>query len=197
MDSTTRSLLDLAEAFSTATGRSVTTVSRRATGSGMTFARIRNGGGITTRRAARAVQWFSDHWPRDLTWPGDVPRPTPSPDSPAGRPEPPPDDPVAAVREEHEKVDAAMLADDWDAVYRHEDRELRAGMTLGADGRIASVEALCLALGVARDVYQDVVRRYADGRGGGRPRSPDSDTGRTLRALAMSGDARFASRRAA
>lgn len=25
----------------------------------------------------RIVQWFSDHWPADLEWPSDIPRPAP------------------------------------------------------------------------------------------------------------------------
>ena len=29
------------------------------------------------------AQWFSDHWPADLAWPSDIPRPPPLPDSPA------------------------------------------------------------------------------------------------------------------
>lgn len=194
MDSTTANLLALARAFASATGRSVSTVSRIATGSGMTFHRLANGKGITTRRAAKACEWFSDHWPADLDWPAGVSRPAPSPDSPAAVPEPVPDDPVAAVREANDAVDAAMQAADWDGMRRHEARMFRAAMALRENGRIASVEALCLALGVARTVYDDVVRRYSDGRNGTRPRNPDSDTGRMLRALVMSGDARFASR---
>ena len=27
---------------------------------------------------ARALQWFSDHWPLGLPWPADIPRPEPS-----------------------------------------------------------------------------------------------------------------------
>ena len=29
------------------------------------------------------MQWFSDHWPADAPWPQDIPRPAPTPDSPA------------------------------------------------------------------------------------------------------------------
>lgn len=197
MDSTTENLLVLARAFASATNRSVSTVSRITTGSGMTFDRLANGKGITTRRAANACQWFSDHWPSDFDWPAGIQRPAPSQDSPAATPGPPPADPVAAVREANDAVDAAMFADppDWDAARRHEERMFRAAGTLDGNGRIASVEAVCLALGVARTVYDDVVRRYRDGRGGGRPRSPRSDTARVLALLVASGDARFASRR--
>ena len=71
----------------------------------------------------------------------------------------------------------------------------RAALTLREDGRIDSVKALCLALGSPRRIYDDVVERYVDGRGRGRPRGPKSDTGRMLQALVASGDLRFVSRR--
>lgn len=94
-------------------------------------------------------------------------------------------------------MDAAMLESDWKAAERQEAHMYRAAMALRDNGRIASAEALCLALGVDRTVYDDVLRRYADDRGGGTPRSPDSDTSRMLTALVGSGDIRFASRRTA
>lgn len=31
-----------------------------------------------TRTAARAMEWFEDNWPEDLTWPSDIPRPSKS-----------------------------------------------------------------------------------------------------------------------
>lgn len=37
------------------------------------------------RRARKALQWFSDNWPLNLEWPSDIPRPVPTPDSPATR----------------------------------------------------------------------------------------------------------------
>ena len=40
--------------------------------------RLRRGHTITLRRVARVLQWFSDHWPADLEWPSDIPRPLPS-----------------------------------------------------------------------------------------------------------------------
>ena len=190
-------LVRLAESYASARGLTVATVSLYAAGQGRLFERLRNGASITTRRAARIVQWFSDHWPGDAAWPADIPRPAPSPDSPAARPPEPVDDPLAATVAALEDVDAAMLADDWDAARRHEDRMFAAALTLRPDGCLASVEALCRALRVRRTVVDDVVRRYADGRGGGRPRSQKSDTARVLAALVQSGDVRFQSRRPA
>ncbi|WP_126976491.1 hypothetical protein [Frigidibacter oleivorans] len=29
----------------------------------------------TLRKAELVMQWFSDHWPADLDWPHDIPRP--------------------------------------------------------------------------------------------------------------------------
>lgn len=33
---------------------------------------------LTLRRADRALQWFSDHWPDGAEWPASVPRPSAS-----------------------------------------------------------------------------------------------------------------------
>ena len=61
--------------FAARTRRRLSTVSRLATGSGETIARLRNGRTITMRRAARALQYLSDHWPDDQEWPTEIPRP--------------------------------------------------------------------------------------------------------------------------
>ena len=68
----------LTGSFAGHTSRSEATVSRLATGSGETMNRLRRGHTITLRRVARVLQWFSDHWPADLEWPSDIPRPLPS-----------------------------------------------------------------------------------------------------------------------
>ena len=65
----------LAELLAAHRDRSPSTVCRWASGDGALYARLRNGKAITTHRAARLVQWFSEHWPDDLAWPADVPRP--------------------------------------------------------------------------------------------------------------------------
>ena len=78
MDDTARQLVALCDLFAEVTGRSVSTVSRRATGSGDTIARLRRGCAITTRRAERAFQFLSEHWPEPVEWPAHIPRPTPS-----------------------------------------------------------------------------------------------------------------------
>ena len=58
-------------------------VGRYAAGSGDFYVRLKRGRDLTTRRAARVTQWFSDRWPTDLAWPDDIPRPDPTPGSPA------------------------------------------------------------------------------------------------------------------
>lgn len=75
MDDTVRRLVTLCELFAENTGRSISTVSRHATGSGETIARLRRGRNITTRRAENALRFLSEHWPASLVWPGDIPRP--------------------------------------------------------------------------------------------------------------------------
>ena len=85
MDNTTLRLEVLATRLAQATNRSQSTVVRLATGSGDTLARLRRGGTITTRRADRAFQWFSDHWPDGLEWPADIPRPEPRPEGERGK----------------------------------------------------------------------------------------------------------------
>jgi hypothetical protein len=75
MDDTVRRLVALCDLFAESTGRSVSTVSRYATGSGETIARLRRGHTITTRRAERAFRFLSANWPAVVEWPVDIPRP--------------------------------------------------------------------------------------------------------------------------
>lgn len=76
-------LLTLVELYAAATGKAETTVAKHAGGQAYVFQRLRDNCSITARRYNRIVQWFSDHWPADLLWPAALPRPAPSPDSPA------------------------------------------------------------------------------------------------------------------
>ena len=76
MDDTTEWLSRLCAIFAARTRRRLSTVSRLATGSGETIARLKSGRTITIRRAARAFQYLSDHWPDDQEWPTEIPRPT-------------------------------------------------------------------------------------------------------------------------
>lgn len=86
MDDTTEWLSRLCAIFAARTRRRLSTVSRLATGSGETIARLRSGRTITIRRAARAFQYLSDHWPDDQEWPTEIPRPQAALDSARRRP---------------------------------------------------------------------------------------------------------------
>ncbi|WP_146193168.1 hypothetical protein [Maritimibacter sp. 55A14] len=44
-------------------------------GNARLFQRLRDGHGTTIRTYNKVLQWFSDHWPEDLDWPSDIPRP--------------------------------------------------------------------------------------------------------------------------
>ena len=187
----------LIEAAASARGVTVNTMSRHCSGSGDLYSRLRAGADITSRRAERILQWFADHWPADLAWPSDVPRPEPS----AGAPAPPPPAPLSrperrlAVRDEQRRVREAADAGDWESAQAHERTMLEAALGLRADGTIADPMALCAALGSPRYVYDDVVRRYAYGRRHAthQPRR-ESRVARMLQALRTAGDVRFTSR---
>ncbi|NEX47639.1 hypothetical protein [Pseudotabrizicola algicola] len=68
-------LLDLSDAFAQHTNMSHWRVSFLARGDGQFFKRLREGKGCTVKTATAVLQWFSDNWPEDLTWPSDIPRP--------------------------------------------------------------------------------------------------------------------------
>ena len=208
-------LYRLARKFADHRGLSLATVSNYVCGHARLFVRLEAGHSCTLRTYARAVQWFSDHWPTDLDWPADIPRSDPSPDAPADQAaaqsvSQAPEyrsgaDLVVVVRAARERsVDAMGDAErdpDWDAARQAKAEMMTAATTLGPDGRIASVEALCLALGVERHVFDNAVRLYADGgpREHKRPRKRrpfSSPTEKMFHALVESGDVRFASRRA-
>ena len=75
VDATAASLITLIERYAAHTGLSVSTVCRHAAGSGDVVARLLRGSTITIRRFDRAVRYLSEHWPAELAWPGEVPRP--------------------------------------------------------------------------------------------------------------------------
>ncbi len=189
-------VIRLVAALANASNRSPHTVSRWASGDGMLYKRLIGGADITSRRHARMIQWFSDHWPPDLEWPADIPRPDPAPDSPAVQTVTAAvADPVAAVEAALDRVDAAMLRSDWSGVERENGIALRAALTLRPDGRLASPKALCRFLHARRYTYDEVVRQYADGhpRANREPRA-GTLSARMLAALVAAGDARFTSR---
>jgi len=71
-------LVRLAELYANHLGLSTGTVATYAQRDGKFFGRLKDGGDCTLRVASRITVWFSDHWPDDLMWPADIPRPTKS-----------------------------------------------------------------------------------------------------------------------
>lgn len=186
-------VIRLGRAYARFRGLALSTVGRLAGGQGAFFQRVA-AGRVTIRRVDRSVQWFSDHWPAELAWPGDLVRPEPRPGSLAASAieNDAAEDPVQVVRAALVLATARAEAGDREGARRAEDAAVAAGSRLRPDGRIASVPALCDALHVSRDVYYDVVRRFAGRRGIGRRTRSGSASDRMLRALANAGDTRFA-----
>ena len=187
-------LLLLAERYGELTGLSHWQIGLSAARSAKFFRDLRSGRrrGCTVATHARAVHWFSNHWPEDAEWPPNIPRPATTAtqtEHAITQTAPPASDPVAAARGARDRMLTAHLADDDTTAEAAEAEALRIGMQLNASGRIASPAALCAALGLSRKTYENVVARYAHGRRV--PRSRNSATARMLIALNRSGDVRF------
>ena len=159
-----------------------------AAGAGGFLRRICQGCDITTRRAARVLQYFSDHWPLDLPWPVDIPRPDPALDSPA----------VLALIERQEargNLNNSPVHSEIDP------------LALNARGELANPVAITPQVSggmdnpayrtAVRDSVYQVVRDYADAgpRAGRWPRA-GSRAGKILDLMVEAGDVRFAQRAA-
>ena len=70
-------LLRLAARYGSQKALALSTVSLYAAGQGQLLARLQAGCGITVARRDRILQWFSDHWPEEVSWPDDIDRPVP------------------------------------------------------------------------------------------------------------------------
>ena len=77
MNGTNKLLIDLVDEYRRATGNrhAESYISRLAVGSWDVFDRLRDGKGITTKRADRLVVWFASNWPQKGEWPRGLPRP--------------------------------------------------------------------------------------------------------------------------
>ena len=169
------------------------------------YSRLKRGRDVTSRRAERIIQWFSDNWPVDLDWPADIPRPEPAPESPAARSMagPSPVTPTVTYAEAKRLSEAAMKAldDAWDEEYdgdkidRLERAAKAAARLLNNKGQIACPDAFCRKERVKRQDYDAVIRRYADGRLR-QKELPQFNTSALVifYALVDAGDVRFASR---
>ena len=70
-----QNLIDVAEAYGSATGLRPQTVSSRVFRDTKKLPDIHAGSDISTRRLEAALIWFSEHWPDEAVWPETVSRP--------------------------------------------------------------------------------------------------------------------------
>ena len=176
----------LIDAHAASLGLKPSTVSLRIAGQGQLWARLRKGAEITHDRATRIAQQLSDHWPLDAEWPHHLtPRPTPAP---------PPGDPLAVIRELRERRMALTDPDrEGGPVPFHVASAncaaliVAAGSQINENGRLASRDALALALQVSRKTVDNVISRP-----GKRPTRGDAQL--VYDTLVEAGDARFARR---
>lgn len=70
-----QTLLRCSDVYCEAKNLARPTVSAQILRDSRAFDRVASGGSITIRNFERALQWFSDHWPADVTWPDGIPRP--------------------------------------------------------------------------------------------------------------------------
>lgn len=68
-------IVRLANLYADATGSTPGGVSARVFDDSKKVAAIVGGADITIGRYNRAMKWFSENWPQDVTWPDDIPRP--------------------------------------------------------------------------------------------------------------------------
>lgn len=71
----TGDLISLAETYTAHRNLSEATVSNRVASHARLFKRLRDGKGCTLATYYKALNWFDRHWPIDLEWPSDIPRP--------------------------------------------------------------------------------------------------------------------------
>lgn len=179
------SILCLAAAYVDRSKLTKSTISTYASGSGDLLGRLGSGHDITTRRAAKITKWFSDHWPIDLAWPADIPRPPPAEDSPYA-------------------LALAAQAQNLNESAKDSENPLNP-LSLNSRGELASPKALAASLlpsyaGEAQmqsmlDSYYQLTRQYADGCACA-DKSPRKGTqaARLLDALIQAGDVRFQAR---
>ena len=175
------------------------------------YDRLCSGADITTRRATRIVQWFSDHWPTDLEWPADIPRPDPAPDSPACATVASSGIPTKAALDKQVKqtmrpwlVGVAQLRraipgtpPPFVEMQAIQSRALAQASVLNARGQIVSPLALCTALDLPLATYYHIASKYKDkpGRDVPLPPRPGTQGREMLDALVATGDVRFGGRR--
>lgn len=68
-------LVRLGEAYASHLDLELSTVSTYAANDGKWLAGLKGKASCTLRKADAVMEWFSDHWPAELEWPRDIPRP--------------------------------------------------------------------------------------------------------------------------
>ena len=71
------STITLMQRYAAHRGIALSTLGRLMVGSS-TVANRMQAGRVTISTVRRIEQWLSDHWPADLAWPADIPRPKPA-----------------------------------------------------------------------------------------------------------------------
>ena len=71
-------ILSLSRTYAKAEKVGLTTVSWRVFGDTKKLRALQEGGDLQTKRAAAAMEWFSDNWPAGAVWPVNVDRPSSS-----------------------------------------------------------------------------------------------------------------------
>nr|WP_319513825.1 hypothetical protein [uncultured Cohaesibacter sp.] len=72
----TEQLLTVATTYGEAHKKPLSAVSRQFFNSGTRLGAIEDGGTLTVRSFEKAMQEFSEHWPSNVEWPSDIPRPS-------------------------------------------------------------------------------------------------------------------------
>ena len=75
MVSPIRHLIDLANRYCEATGKTRIAVSKRVFNDGKVLDNLADGKDITLGRFERAMRWFSENWPENTAWPKHINRP--------------------------------------------------------------------------------------------------------------------------
>ena len=69
-------IITISERLADFQGRSLATISNKCVGHARLFTRLKSGHGCNVKTFKIAMAWLSNHWPEDLEWPSDIPRPT-------------------------------------------------------------------------------------------------------------------------
>ncbi len=72
---TIAAFFSVADKYSEASRLAEATLSSKIFNDGKRLAAIRNGSDVGVRRLEAATLWLSNHWPENLDWPDNVPRP--------------------------------------------------------------------------------------------------------------------------